>query len=97
MTISFLKHFQYGTYLNPVRDWLVLLTLSAIMLVGIIVWNVWVFDTVANGGSIGTTATSTFPIFNKSSLDTIHTIFANRAAEKVKYETGTYRFADPSQ
>jgi len=97
MTISFLKHFSYGAYLNPVRDWLVLITFSAIALAGIMVWNVWAFDTVANGGVIGTVATSTPPVFNQSSLDTIHTIFADRAVEEAKYETGTYSFADPSQ
>jgi len=96
LTESFLKHLRYGV-LNPVRDWLVLLTLSAIALAGIIIWNVWAFQTVAQGGIIGTTATSSSSIFNHSSLDTIEIIFANRAAEKVKYETGTYRFADPSQ
>lgn len=96
-TTSFLKRFRYGTRLNPVRDWLALLTFSAIALAGIIIWNVWAFDTVASGGVIGTSATSTPPIFNQSSLDTIHSIFANRAVEKAKYETGTYRFADPSQ
>ncbi|MFA5744754.1 MAG: hypothetical protein WC887_00875 [Candidatus Paceibacterota bacterium] len=94
---SFLKHIQYGTYINPVRDWLVMLTFSAITLIGIIVWNVWTFDTVVNGGVIGTVATSTSPIFNQASLDTIHTIFENRAAEKTKYINGTYRFSDPSQ
>jgi hypothetical protein len=94
---SFLKHFQYGAYLNPVRDWLALLIFSTIALIGIIVWNVWAFDTVANGGVIGTVATSTSPVFDQTSLDTIHTVFANRAAEESKYITGTYRFSDPSQ
>ncbi|MFH1178399.1 MAG: hypothetical protein V1711_01600 [bacterium] len=93
---SFLKHLRYGA-INPVRDWLVLLTLSAITLASIIIWNVWAFQTVARGGVIGTTATSSPSVFNHSSLDTIEIIFANRAAEKAKYETGTYRFADPSQ
>ncbi|MDP2651741.1 MAG: hypothetical protein Q8O94_01235 [bacterium] len=94
---SFLQRLHYGTRLHPVRDWLVTLSLSGIALASIIVWNVWAFDTVANGGVIGASATSTPQVFNQGSLDTIKTIFANRAAEKAKYETGTYRFADPSQ
>ena len=88
---------RYGEHLNPTRDWLALLTLSAIVLAGIIVWNVRAFDIVANGGVIGTSATSTPPVFSQASLDSIHVIFANRAAEEAKYETGDYRFADPSQ
>ena len=83
--------------LDPVRDWLAMLTFSAIALVSIIIWNVWAFDTVASGGVIGAVATSTPAAFNQASVDTIRTIFAKRAEEKLKYETGTYRFADPSQ
>lgn len=94
---SFLKHFSYGSYLNPVRDWLALLTVSIIALAGIFIWNVWAFDTVANGGVIGTSVISTPPVFSQSSLDTIRSVFANRAEEKAKYETGSYRFSDPSQ
>ena len=97
MNNSFFKHFRYGENINPVRDWLIMLTFSVIVLAGIIVWNVWAFDTVAKGGVIGTTATSTPTVFSQSSLNTINTIFTNRATEKTKYETGTYRFADPSQ
>lgn len=64
---------------------------------GIVVWNVWAFDTIANGGVIGTTATSTPPVFNHSSLDAIRAVFQMRAVEETKYVTGVYRYADPSQ
>lgn len=63
----------------------------------IIIWNVWAFDTVANGGVIGTSATSTPTVFNSSSIDAVRAVFAKRAAEEAKYETGVYRFNDPSQ
>lgn len=96
--ISYLKRFCYGAHLDPARDWLVLLTLSAIAFAGLVVWNVRAFDTVVNGGSIGAVATSTPPsIFNQASFDAIQVIFSDRAAEKAKYETSAYRFADPSQ
>jgi len=94
---SFLKHIRSSAYLDPVRDWLALLTLSMIALVGIIVWNVWAFDKVASGGTIGTSSTTASAIFSRSSLDAIHTIFTNRAAEETKYVTGVYSFVDPSQ
>jgi len=94
---SLFKRFRYGTRLDPGRDWLTLLILSTVILIGTVVWNAWAFDTIASGGIIGTSATSTPAVFSQSSLDTINTIFANRADEKAKYETGTYGFADPSQ
>lgn len=93
---SITKYLRYGA-INPVRDWLVLITLSTIALGGIIIWNAWAFGTVAGGGIIGSAATSSPQFFNNASLDAIHTIFDNRAAEEEKYMTGTYRFADPSQ
>ena len=88
---------RYGARINPVRDWLMLLSFSAIILAGIIVWNIWVFDTVANGGVLGAPAASTSSLFSNSSIDTIRTIFADRAVEEAKYKTGTYHFIDPSQ
>ena len=93
----FFKRIRAGAFQDPVRDWLLLLTLSTIVLAGIIVWNVWAFDTVANGGVIGAPAASAPPLFSSTSLDTIHTVFVNRAAEQAKYVTGVYRYADPSQ
>ena len=82
---------------DPARDWFALLVLSMIVLIGVIVWNAWLFDTVAGGGIIGTGEADAPPAFNRSSLDTVRTIFADRAAEETNYRTGAYRFADPSQ
>jgi hypothetical protein len=101
MTISditnyFLKHLRYGV-LDPTRDWLVLITLSAIALAGIIVWNAWAFGIVAQGGVIGSISSSSTPAFSRSSLDQINDIFSNRAIEEEKYENDTYHYADPSQ
>ena len=84
-------------YPDPVRDWLILCVLSAIVFVGMVMWNVWAFDTVSQGGVIGAPVADTSPVFNRSSLDTIHSVFASRAEEEAKYRTGTYRFTDPSQ
>ncbi len=94
---SLLKRMHGYTHRDPMRDWLALLTLSIIALMGIIVWNAWVFDTIANGGVIGSATTETQPIFNHSTLDSIHAIFASRATEEAKYITGAYTFVDPSQ
>lgn len=94
---SFLKRLRADAPRDPVRDWLVLLISSAIVFAGIIVWNVWAFDTVASGGVIGGAAPGSPPVFSRSSLDAIHAVFEKRAAEEAKYKTGTYRYADPSQ
>jgi hypothetical protein len=95
--VTFLKRFRYGANIDPVRDWLAMLSLSAVVLVGIIVWNVWAFNTVASGGVIGAEAPKALPTFNRASLDTIRTIFESRATEEAKYVAGVYRYADPSQ
>lgn len=94
---SFFSRFRSAVHFDPMRDWLVLFTLSILAFVSIVVWNAWAFDTVARGGVIGTSATSTPLIFNRSSLDAIRTVFAERAIEGAKYATGVYRYADPSQ
>lgn len=94
---SFLQRIRDSVHQDPVRDWLALISISAILLAGIIVWNVWAFDTVAKGGTIGAPPAAAPTVFNKESLDAIHAIFAERAAEEAKYAAGVYRYADPSQ
>ncbi len=94
---SLFSRFRTGTRQDPVRDWLGLLTFSMLVFVSIVVWNVWAFDTVAQGGVIGPAANSTPSIFNSTSIEAIRTVFATRAVEEAKYVTGVYRYADPSQ
>src|SRR4051812_29980467 len=94
---SFVGKWRSGFHRDPVRDWLMLLTIGAIAFMSIVVWNVWAFDTVAQGGVIGAHATSTPSAFNQTSLDAIHAVFEKRATEESKYVTGVYRFNDPSQ
>ncbi len=94
---SFLKRARVRPQFDPTRDWIAALIIALIALAGITVWNAWAFDTVVGGGVIGAAATSTQPFFSQSSLDTIHAVFANRAAEEEKYLSGAYSYADPSQ
>lgn len=95
--ISPLRRLRPGGLQDPARDWFVLLISSVIVLAGIIVWNVWAFDTVASGGAIGSAEPKAAPLFSRATLEDIRTIFADRAAEEAKYVTGVYRYADPSQ
>ncbi|MDO8593647.1 MAG: hypothetical protein Q7R59_01995 [bacterium] len=94
---TILARLRSAAHPDPVRDWLGLLTLSLLVFVSIVVWNIWAFGTVAQGGVIGTNATSTPPVFSSSSLDAIHSVFLMRADEHAKYATGVYRYTDPSQ
>lgn len=93
---SFLKRVRIRPQFDPTRDWITALIIATIALAGITVWNAWAFDTVVSGGVIGASATSTPPFFSQSSLDAIHTVFANRAAEEGKYISGAYSYVDPS-
>lgn len=97
-TAGLMKRLHARAVEDPARDWLVLIILSTILLAGIIVWNVWAFDTVASGGSIGgDSSAGGSSAYDLSSLDSIRTLFEDRATEAAKYETGVYRYADPSQ
>ena len=88
---------HFGSHVDPERDWFTLLACVALALVGIVVWNVWTFDTVVRGGSIGAQATSAPPVLDSAPLDTVQRVFGARASEEAKYQTGAYRFVDPSQ
>jgi hypothetical protein len=94
---SYVRRLRSGVAGDPVRDWLILLTLWVFAFICIIIWNVWAFDTVAQGGSIAPSATSTPAVFKRSSIDMVTTVFQSRAVEESKYVTGVYRFTDPSQ
>jgi len=101
MNISNLLHsiksrFAYGSYLRPARDWFVLLSVWAVLLFGVLLYNIWVFDRLASGNTLGTQIVTAPSIFNRSSLDAIQKVFSDRATEEVKYATGVYHFTDPS-
>ncbi len=95
-----MKHLSfigYGERLRPVRDWLTLLTLAGIVLLGLIVWSLWLYHRVEMGEVLGNEAPSAKPVFNPASLRAVERVFDDRAAEAAKYQDGTYIFADPSK
>lgn len=96
-TKTFFHRLRTGVRRDPFRDWLILLALAVFSFLCIVVWNVWAFDTVANGGVIGRTATTTPQAFDRTAVNAIRTIFEMRAEEEAKYMTGVYRYSDPSQ
>ena len=92
-----MKQTSADVHRDPARNWLVIFAVSVIAFIGIVVWNVWTFNTVARGGVIGTPLSEAPPFFDRSSLDTIRSIFVSRAEEEARYVTGTYHYTDPSQ
>ena len=96
-TGSLLKRLHTGAHIDPMRDWLALLACATIALTGIVVWNIWAFDTIAQGGVIGSSTASTPAVLDSPSLNAVRAVFEERAAEEAKYRTGVYRYSDPSQ
>lgn len=94
---SLTRRLRSGTHQDPVRDWILALIFFGIVLIAIVVWNAWAFDTVSRGGTIGVARKNPTSAFDSASIGAVHAVFEKRAAEEVKYGTGTYRFADPSQ
>ena len=82
---------------DPVRDWLALLSVAAFILSIILVGSARLFDTTASGGSIAPVAATTTPVFDESMLQSVRSIFAQRAAQEEEFASGTIHFTDPSQ
>jgi len=85
---------HYGERIRPVRDWLVILGVSAVLLVVSVVWNTLIFIDVVQGDVIGS-AEPREDVPN-GSIETIRELFESRAAEETRYEN-EYRFVDPSR
>lgn len=82
---------------DTIRDWFIIMGGASLILIGIVAWNMWEFNTILNGGSLNAPAPSTAPSSVRPSLDSIHTLFENRAAEEAVYASSASRFTDPSQ
>jgi hypothetical protein len=89
-----LLSFRYGDVFHPMRDWFFVLAFAAILLVGSIVLNVWLFDKVVRGELVDGTLlpNETNALEN---LPTIRSLLEERRAEEMRYKT-TATFVDPS-
>jgi len=85
--------FSYGDRLRPNRDWFALLIVGALLLVGSLVWNAYLFTQLQNGKVIGSSA----PVHTASttSITAVQAVFKARAAEESNYQH-SYSFIDPS-
>ena len=89
-----LKGISYGTTLRPSRDWLVLVSVIFVCLLISVGWNLWTFNKVTQGGSVGT---GTAPEQTGApAFDGVTNLFEQRAAEEGRYRN-EYRFVDPSR
>jgi hypothetical protein len=88
-------HIEYGEDIRPVRDWLALLGLLAVLLLASVAWNVWTYYDVASGGTFGGTNT-TAPAINTDSFSAAQAVFGARATEEGNYRS-VYHFVDPSK
>lgn len=94
MTIFSHKHTRGDTStLHPVRDWFMLLGVATFLIIGSIVWNLWLFSQVTRGGTLGSAPQESSKDIG---LESITNEFAERAYERSRYETPG-RFADPSR
>ncbi|MDB5244857.1 MAG: hypothetical protein JWN18_727 [Parcubacteria group bacterium] len=82
---------------DPVRDWLYMLAAFAILLVGIIGWDIWMFGRIEAGEMSGEPTAAAVPTFNRAAFDSVHTTIVSRKAEQQKYIDGGYHYSDPSQ
>jgi hypothetical protein len=92
--LSKLKIPGYGERLRPNRDWLILFSLSCVLLAAGVVWHMSLFSKVTKGeglegGSVEETGRT-------PELDAVGRQFEARKAEEEKY-LGEYRFVDPSR
>lgn len=93
-----LNRTELAARVDPARDWLLVLIVAFGILLTIVGWSVWNFNILLRDGiAPDASAVSTEPAFNKTSVEAVRIIFADRAAEEAKYVSGVYSFADPSQ
>ncbi len=91
---SFLRIFRYGDQLKPVRDWLVLLGITSLLLILSVVWNIWLFVNSENIKAINT-ATLLDQSTASGSIPPVQAVFQERATQETDYQH-TYQFVDPS-
>lgn len=91
---SLLKKFSYGPRVRPARDWFVLLSITIILLIVSVLWNLWLLKSVERGGTIGNEAPP--PAFDAAPIEAVRTLFQSRSEEEARFRQ-EYRFVDPSR
>lgn len=91
---ALLNKVSYGDHLRPQRDWIVIISVAGILLIGSAGWSYWLFERISwTESSLTMGARGNL---NTSVLDQVRSIFDQRAAERAHY-LNDYRFVDPSK
>lgn len=89
-----LGHISYGKRIHASRDWLILLLIALILLIGSALWSTWLFlkgvEPATGVAPAATQAVSTH------TLEEAGALFEMRANEEAKYRN-EYRFVDPER
>ena len=88
------KLFHEGTHPHPVRDWFVIVGVSAV-LVGVSVgWNTWTYIQASTEIKSVSEGAST-AVFDVAAVETVQRSFEERSKEAERYRS-SYHFVDPS-
>ena len=89
------KFFHTSNCPHPTRDWFVMLTITAVLVGGVVGWHAWVYLTATTKPAT-VREVSVIPEFDTSVVDAVEKAFVIRAEEAERYRS-TYRFVDPSR
>jgi hypothetical protein len=82
---------------EPERDWLILLCAALLLFSASAVGNALLYRAAVNGAPLGPAAATPALAVPASALAQVENVFAARALEESKYESGAYSFVDPSR
>lgn len=84
---------EYGEVLRPARDWFVLLSIAAVLILISAAWNVWVFVQAGRGEPVGAQVEA--PGGSANAIERAQALFEARRLEDARYRS-EYQFVDPS-
>ena len=90
------KIFAYGDRMRPMRDWFILLSVTSVLLIAGVVWNIFLFNHFQNVQTTTTSVKVTAQQGIGDSITKVQALFQQRAAEEVNYQQN-YHFVDPSR
>jgi hypothetical protein len=84
---------SYGERIRPTRDWLLLLSIAALLFIASAAWNAWFYYRVLEGP---VSSAEPAPTLDTAAVTNAKKVLDARAAEETRYEQG-YSFVDPAK